>query len=199
MAGPFEQYQEKVNEFNKKFGVNFSFEAVETEHLKLINLQENFHASSNGVVSSINKLYRTTLLDLYRGHVLNAMLNNKELIYPEFLYKDFNSLMEHYRTYCTEQGRTAPDVNGGWENPEVIAEAMREKIKDITPDKSDYIKEQYLGGKYPLRQMRAELDVIKGKNPPTADSTLKASVNIWEKTCGTRSIELPITIAAITK
>ena len=37
------------------------------------------------------------------------------------------------------------------------------------------------------------------KNPPAADSTLKASVNICEKTCGTRSIELPITIAAITK
>ena len=184
MAESLEKYREAVNKFNTDFGLNFSFEEFESSHIKLVKFFKN-----NGQISLVDNLYRGTLLSLYRETVENNMKGLSKAAKPEELFSAFEALMENYREYCKGKKMKAPSKNGGWDKKSEAFESMREKISDIPQSKSDYIKNLYLDGKYPLRRMRADLEAIQGKPSITATeaSRLLVYVSALEDTISNRS------------
>lgn len=184
MAESLEKYREAVNKFNTDFGLNFSFEEFESSHIKLVKFFKN-----NAQLSLVDNLYRGTLLSLYRETVENNMKGLSKAAKPEELFSAFDALMENYREYCKGKKMKAPSTNGGWDKKSEAFESMREKISDIPQSKSDYIKNLYLDGKYPLRRMRADLEAIQGKPSITATeaSRLLVYVSALEDTINSRS------------
>ena len=158
MAEGLEKYQASVDSFNDTFGLSFSFEEFESSHIKLVKFFKN-----NGQLSLVDNLYRGTLLNLYRETVENNMKGLSKAAKPDELFAAFDALMEKYREYCKGKKMKAPSTNGGWDKKSEVFESMRGKISDIPQSKSDYIKNLYLDGKYPLRRMRADLEAIQGK------------------------------------
>lgn len=184
MAEGLEKYQESVDSFNDTFGLNFSFEEFESSHIKLVKFFKN-----NGQLSLVDNLYRGTLLNLYRETVENNMEGFSKAAAPDELFAAFDALMEKYREYCKGKKMKAPSKNGGWTEKSEAFESMRDKISDIPQSKSDYIKNLYLDGKYPLRRMRADLEAIQGKSSITATeaSRLLVYVRALEDTISNRS------------
>ena len=184
MAESFEKYQAAVDSFNDTFGLSFSFEEFESSHIKLVKFFKN-----NGQISLVDNLYRGTLLSLYRETVENNMKGISKAAAPDELFSAFEALMGNYREYCKGKKMKAPSTNGGWDKKSEAFESMREKISDIPQSKSDYIKNLYLDGKYPLRRMRADLEAIQGKPSITATeaSRLLVYVSALEDTISNRS------------
>ena len=184
MAEGLEKYQASVDSFNNTFGLSFSFEEFESSHIKLVKFFKN-----NGQISLVDNLYRGTLLSLYRETVENNMKGISKAATPDELFSAFEALMENYREYCKGKKMKAPSTNGGWDKKSEAFESMREKISDIPESKSDYIKNLYLDGKYPLRRMRADLEAIQGKRSITATeaSRLLVYVSALEDTISNRS------------
>lgn len=184
MAEGLEKYQAAVDSFNETFGLSFSFEEFESSHIKLVKFFKN-----NGQLSLEDNLYRGTLLSLYRETVENNMKGISKAAAPDELFSAFEVLMENYREYCKGKKMKAPSTNGGWDKKSEAFESMREKISDIPESKSDYIKNLYLDGKYPLRRMRADLEAIQGKTSITSTeaSRLLVYVSALEDTISNRS------------
>ena len=184
MAEGLEKYQESVDSFNDTFGLNFSFEEFESSHIKLVKFFKN-----NGQRSLVDNLYRGTLLNLYRETVENNMEGFSKAAKPDELFTAFDALMEKYREYCKGKKMKAPSKNGGWTEKSEAFESMQSKISDIPQSKSDYIKNLYLDGKYPLRRMRADLEAIQSSQRITANdlSRLIVYVNALENTISNRS------------
>ena len=184
MAEGLEKYQAAVDSFNETFGLSFSFEEFESSHIKLVKFFKN-----NGQISLEDNLYRGTLLSLYRETVENNMKGISKAAAPDELFSAFEALMENYREYCKGKKMKAPSTNGGWNKKSEAFESMREKISDIPQSKSDYIKNLYLDGKYPLRRMRADLEAIQGKTSisSTEASRLLVYVSALEDTISNRS------------
>ena len=184
MAEGLEKYQASVDSFNNTFGLSFSFEEFESSHIKLVKFFKN-----NGQISLVDNLYRGTLLNLYRETVENNMKGLSKAAAPDELFAAFEVLMENYREYCKGKKMKAPSTNGGWDKKSEVFESMRGKISDIPQSKSDYIKNLYLDGKYPLRRMRADLEAIQGKPSisVTEASRLLVYVSALEDTINNRS------------
>ncbi len=184
MAEGLEKYQASVDSFNDTFGLNFSFEEFESSHIKLAR----FFKSTNNL-SLVDNLYRGTLLNLYRETVENNMEGFSKAAKPDELFAAFDALMENYREYCKGKKMKAPSKNGGWTEKSEAFESMQSKISDIPQSKSDYIKNLYLDGKYPLRRMRADLEAIQSSERITANdiSRLIVYVNALENTISNRS------------
>ena len=184
MAEGLEKYQASVDSFNDTFGLSFSFEEFESSHIKLVKFFKN-----NGQLSLVDNLYRGTLLNLYRETVENNMKGISKAAAPDELFSAFEALMENYREYCKGKKMKAPSTNGDWDKKSEVFESMRGKISDIPQSKSDYIKNLYLDGKYPLRRMRADLEAIQGKRSITATeaSRLLVYVSALEDTISNRS------------
>ena len=184
MAEGLEKYQESVDSFNDTFGLNFSFEEFESSHIKLAR----FFKSTNNL-SLVDNLYRGTLLNLYRETVENNMEGFSKAAAPDELFAAFDALMEKYREYCKGKKMKAPSKNGGWTEKSEAFESMRDKISDIPQSKSDYIKNLYLDGKYPLRRMRADLEDIQSSERVTANdlSRLIVYASALEHTISNRS------------
>ena len=184
MAEGLEKYQASVDSFNDTFGLSFSFEEFESSHIKLVKFFKN-----NGQISLVDNLYRGTLLNLYRETVENNMKGLSKAAAPDELFAAFDALMENYREYCKGKKMKAPSKNGGWTEKSEAFESMQSKISDIPQSKSDYIKNLYLDGKYPLRRMRADLEAIQGKPSisVTEASRLLVYVSALEDTINNRS------------
>lgn len=159
MAGTFDKYQEALNQFNAKYGVNYKFEMYETQVLKIKNLQSTFVSHSKTKVENI--VYRSMLTSFYKECVDNMIERKIDRInYADFI-GDFESLMDNYREYCKENGKEAPSAKGGWKKDVEIVEAIEAKIKDVKEDIGEYTKEKYLSGNLRLRDMRAALETMK--------------------------------------
>ena len=87
--------------------------------------------------------------------------------------------MDVYRSYCSKEKRKAPSKLGGWEKGSDIIEAMEGKVNEFTEgfsNKTDYVRNEYLAGRMPLRKMRADLDKIS-KNEHYTDKELGRIIN----------------------
>ena len=192
MSEIFKKNQQLVDDFNKKYGTNFSFEQYETNQLRLYALEKNFPNAKKGNIGAENSLYRGTLLNLYKEHVDIAILERRDdypadsLLYdrvksPAEFAADFEALMDGYRDFCNEQnGRKAPDKYGAWKRGGQIMEAMKEKISEISNkdggliDKADYVKKEYLAGRFPLSRMRIDIENIKVNLFPSTEEISRA-------------------------
>lgn len=75
---------------------------------------------------------------------------------PSELATDFEKLMNHYRDYCNNNDKQAPDVNGGWEGIETM-DSMRATLTTIKPEKIKDITNRYISGNLRLRDIRANV------------------------------------------
>ena len=191
MGSPFEEYQHFVDEFNIKYGLNFSFEEYETNQLRHQNIANNFYNGKKSATTTENNLYRGTLLNLYKEYAVRTFLgrsddseslSNEDVKSPSDFVKDFERLMNTYRDYCKEIGRTSPSKYGGWKSGVEIMNAMKGKVEEIGNgenaliDKTEYVKKEYLAGRMPLRKMRADLENMKSNINPSYEEVSRAIV-----------------------
>ena len=191
MASHFEEYQHLVDEFNIKYGLNFSFEEYETNQLRHHNIANIFYNGKKSAITTENNLYRGTLLNLYKEYAEKTVLgrsddsedlSNEDVKSPSDFVKDFESLMNTYRDYCKEIGRTSPSKYGGWKSGIEIMNAMKGKVEEIGNgengliDKTEYVKKEYLAGRMPLRKMRADLENMKSNINPSYEEVSRAIV-----------------------
>lgn len=154
MPGKYGKYEERLNSFNKKFNVNFSFEKYDLQSLK--NKDLTYPLDNSADISKENLKYQNALLSIYKECVGNMMDGKSKTFNPEELAEEFEKLMNGYRKYCTDTGETAPDVNGGWEGTETM-DAMRSTLSSIRPQRVTDATERYLSGELRLRDMRANV------------------------------------------
>ena len=175
MAGKFDKYQDALNQFNTRYGVNFNFEKYETAALRMSNLQSFF--AVDGRITPENNTYRGAFLNLYRETVENQINKKSDVVVdPAALLTDFDKLMDCYREYSKKNNRKAPSKNGGWKNSAEVAEAMQNRIQDINSDKASFIKDEYLAGRFPLRTMRADLERMRKSDQLSAEALSRAIV-----------------------
>lgn len=171
MAGSFEEYNDFVNTFNKKYGTNFSFEEYDNEQRRFDNFSENFLKGPVNGVSNEDNVYRKEFLKIYKQYAESLIFEYSDILfttphYANFI-NDFEDLMDVYRSYCSSENRKAPSKLGGWKKGNDIIEAMEGKVNEFTEgfsNKNDYVRNEYLAGRMPLRKMRADLEKIKNSN-----------------------------------
>ena len=187
MAGKFESFNGFVEEFNKKHGVNFSFDRYETKLKQTAHMREFF--TNEGTVSAADFAYRTVAKELFRETVESLIAKKVNSVDHTAFLNDFDKLMDHYRAYCEKTGDKKPEKNGGWGNMEMLNE-LSGKIKDIPSDKSEFIKNSYMKRKIRLRDMRADLESMeKDEKTATVEELSRAIVykRALEKTIEGRS------------
>ena len=152
MANNFEAYASFERNFNNKYKVNFSFEQYEAKKLNKKNIEPALKDQKN--LGKENLRYRNALLNIYRECVQNMKDNKYKSFNPDELASDFEKLMNHYRNHCTENGKEAPDVNGGWKGRETM-DSMRATLATIKPERLKETTDRYISGELRLRDMRA--------------------------------------------
>ena len=172
MAGRFDKYQEALNQFNTKYGVDFSFEKYETQVMKYKNLQSVFAARSSTKIENV--IYRSMFTSTYRKCVDNMVERKIGMINHADFLGDFEALMDNYREYCKENSKEAPSAKGGWKSDVEVIEAIEEKIKNVKTDIGEYTKEKYLSGEIRLRDMRASLETMKNGETVSKDQLATA-------------------------
>ena len=188
MAGKFETFNSLVEEFNKKHGVNFSFERYETKVKQTEHMRSFF--TGGGGLSAADFSYRTVARELFRESVESMIAKKVNSVDHTDFLNDFDKLMDNYREYCTQTGDPAPGKNGGWGNNSEMIDDMQGKINDIPDDKSDFIKNSYIKRSLRLRDMRADLESMeKDGKSATAEELSRAIVykRALEKTIKERS------------
>ena len=152
MPGKYEKYESRLKSFNNRYKVNFSFESYDSQSLK----EKNLAGPLKGVkgVSRENLKYRNAFLNIYKECVGNMVDKKLNTFKPEELAQEFEKLMTDYRQYCSENGETAPDVNGGWMGTENM-DAMRDTINSIRSPRVARESERYLSGELRVRDVRS--------------------------------------------
>jgi hypothetical protein len=152
MPSKYEGYENRLRSFNNKYKVNFSFESYDSQSLK----EKNLAAPLKGVkgISRENLKYRNAFLNIYKECVQNMVNNKLNTFKPEELAQEFEKVMEEYRRYCSENGETAPDVNGGWIGTQKM-DAMRDTVESIRSPRVARESERYLSGELRVRDVRS--------------------------------------------
>ena len=161
MPGKYENYESRLNRFNNRFKVNFSFESYDSQSLK----EKNLATPLKGVkgISRENLKYRNAFLNIYKECVGNMVDKKLNTFKPEELVQEFEKLMGDYRRYCNDNGETAPDVNGGWMGTENM-DAMRDTINSIRSPRVARESERYLSGELRVRDVRAYVRSLAENN-----------------------------------
>ena len=162
MANKYEAYESQLERFNNRYKVNFSFEKYDKQKLDKKNL-----APAVGNVDGLSKeniKYRNALLGIYKQCVDNVIKMNYKSFDSARLIEDFENLMNGYREYCNDNGKTPPEANGGWKKGTDIIGDMSTTLSTINPVRNDYLMGEYLAGNLRIRDMRADVMQRTGKN-----------------------------------
>ena len=161
MPGKYEKYENRLKSFNNRYKVNFSFESYDSQSLK----EKNLATPLKGVkgISRENLKYRNAFLNIYKECVGNMVDKKLNTFKPEELVEEFEKLMTDYRQYCSENGETAPDVNGGWMGTENM-DAMRDTVNSIRSPRVNDATERYLSGELRVRDVRSHVRGLAENN-----------------------------------
>ena len=161
MPGKYEGYESRLNSFNNRYKVNFSFESYDSQSLK----EKNLATPLKGVkgISRENLKYRNAFLNIYKECVQNMVDKKLNTFRPEELVQEFEKLMGDYRRYCNDNGETAPDANGGWRGTEHM-DAMRTTVNSIRSPRVARESERYLSGELRVRDVRAYVRSLAENN-----------------------------------
>jgi hypothetical protein len=128
--------------------------------------EKNLATALKGVrgISKENLKYRNALLGIYKQCVDNVIKNK----YPGFdsakLVEDFEKLMDGYRGYCDDKGKTPPEAKGGWKKDTDIILDMNTTLSAVNPNRLSYLKEEYLAGNLRISDMKSDVRERTGKN-----------------------------------
>ena len=174
MSEKYKSFEEQVKSFNDTFKVDFSYEDFETRTKRLDALSENFSIKHR--TSSEDGTYRGILSSLFQQLIRNHGEGKVASVNPAELADAFEKLMDNYRQVNPKK---CPAKNGGWKESEKNREFM-EIAQKMSKDKSDYVRDQYLAGRRPLRQMRDELVTIRSSGDKASAEQL-ANAILMEK------------------
>ena len=183
MASFFDNYANDLNDFNMKYGLNFSFDDFVTSQLRFENMASTF-GSIRTSSERVNNLYKSTLLKLYKEYIEKEMLgrsdSSEEQKYfgsdvesPSKFVNAFEELMNIYRVYCKDNKLTPPAQFGDIKDSMVLINDMKSMVNEVRGeitgmiDKTEYVKQQYLAGKMPLRKIRADFERVKSDANPS--------------------------------
>ena len=158
----YEAYEGQLERFNKRYKVNFSFEKYDKQKLDKKNLEPAV-GNVDGL-SKENTKYRNALLGIYKQCVDNVIKMNYKSFDSARLIEDFEKLMDGYREYRNDNGKTPPEANGGWKKGADIISDMSTTLSTINPVRNDYLMGEYLAGNLRIRDMKADVMERTGKN-----------------------------------
>ena len=158
----FANYQNLVNDFNTKYGVDFSYQKFEAE----VNALKNSRAfSAPGECE--NEVYVSTykkILEKAIDNAIHAKLDNYNLGHKEMM-KDYGMLMNGYLDAQSAAGNNIPME---WKLRSELLKSVTPMLEKYTGTNGDYIAQKYLNGEFRIRDMRARTNYLKeqrAKNP----------------------------------
>ena len=175
MPGKYENYESRLNSFNNKYKVNFSFESYDSQSLK----DKNRVAPLKGVkgISRENLKYRNAFLNIYKECVGNMVDKKLNTFKPEELVQEFEKVMNDYRQYCSENGETAPEVKGGWRGTQHM-DAMRATLNSIRSPRVARESERYLSGELRVRDVRSYVRGLAENNGNMRNLRIEELANV---------------------
>ena len=185
MSEKYSKFDSQVKTFNETFKVNFNYDNFENRIKKLDSITRSLMVRNK--IGSDNMTYRSTLLNLYHQTILNYVEGKIDDINHADLVNGFEKLMENYRSVNPTKH---PALYGNWKHTADLIGALREVANKMSNDKADYIKDKYLAGKYPLRQMREELNTVRANGQDATAAQLSKVMlmsRALEKTVNGRS------------
>ena len=179
----FANYQNLVNDFNTKYGVDFSYQEFEAE----VNALKNSRTSS-APGECENEVYVSTykkILEKAIDNAIHAKLDNYNLGHKEMM-KDYGMLMNGYLDAQSAAGNTIPMK---WKLRSELLTSVTPMLEKHTGTNGDYIAQKYLNGEFRIRDMRARTNYLKeqrAKNPLVL-AGICAYAEALEKVNGQRS------------
>lgn len=161
-------YQEQVNAFNQKYGVNFSYGEFESNVLKMQSLKRNFNAKMKDMTME-DSIYRGMFLNLYKQSA-HSFVDRKigKFFYADFL-KDYEALISNYRTECEKTGYPKPSVRGAWTKESDIAKSIKEKLADVKSESQDDVEDRYEKRELRIRDMRAYAEQLRDRGETSVE------------------------------
>ena len=153
MPNKFEPYQSLVNDFNAKYGLNFSYEAFETNVRRSRYMDENF-VSEKGDPN--DREYVNKFGPLYRQALTNFADRKIDSFNSEEMIRDYRKMMGGYRKAMNQEGANIT----GWPKDMYLVEHAQNAVKNIPNSKEEYITQRYLAGTLPMRALRAHVAQI---------------------------------------
>ena len=158
----FANYQNLVNDFNTKYGVDFSYQEFEAE----VNALKNSRTSS-APGECENEVYVSTykkILEKAIDNAIHAKLDRYHLDHKEMI-NDYGNLMNGYLDAQSAAGNNIPME---WKLRSELLKSVTPMLEKHTGTNGDYIAQKYLNGEFRIRDMRARTNYLKEhreKNP----------------------------------
>ena len=153
MADNFAEYQDRLDEFNSKYSLNFNLGEFDVKARGL---------SEFGSDKVLDPLYKNTFVSLYKkvfNNCVDTLINSSKADPTQFL-EDFEKVMQCYREVCSKEGRPAPSPNGGWKNPSEPIDRIKKELETVSDNKIKYAEQRYLSGELRIRDMRNYVHVL---------------------------------------
>lgn len=153
----YENYQHLVNNFNEKYGVNFSYEEFEAE----VNALRNSRGA--GVGSEIeNEVYVSTYKNLFKKAVDN-LVHARLAIYRidhDSISADYEKMMNGYIDAHANEDDFSQTK---WIPTSQLAGSVSDVVASYPDTNTDYIAQKYLGGEFRIRDMRARTNLLESR------------------------------------
>ena len=153
MADNFAEYQDRLDEFNSKYSLNFNLGEFDVKARGL---------SEFGSDKVLDPLYKNTFISLYKkvfNNCVDTLINSSKADPTQFL-EDFEKVMQCYREVCGKEGRPAPSPNGGWKNSSEPMNRIKKELETVSDNKIKYAEQRYLSGELRIRDMRNYVHVL---------------------------------------
>lgn len=161
MALDYTQFQPQVEEFNKKYGVNFSFNTFKNNAYAALVLEQIDHQ---------NLAYKMTVKDLYRKLAISAISKNTKPTFNNEMLKDFEEmLMKPFRTAAQAEDLDFPIEYAGMSELEGYR-LIHETISNVPRSVTELYKSDYKNGRLSISQMRSFTESLSADDLTAQDA-----------------------------
>lgn len=157
MGMNYKKYQHLADNFNKKYGVNFSYKDFEVEVWRNKSLSDDYAAAKRGY-SQENIKYVSEFESLFDMAFTNALNKRIAAFTPQQIAEDYKIMMEGYRAACKDSG---DPFTQDWAPNSLLMKGIENEMKDVTDNKQDYMEDEYLRGAYRIRDMRRDAKAVQ--------------------------------------
>lgn len=149
-----EKFAGRVEDFNKKYNLNFS---LSNYHNVLTNEIKNMRIKTEENALAIqSKTYYDTVKQLYREVAIRAVKVGKadDNLFSDALLEAFDDIINGYSDMVHDEGGILAEPYGGKTKLERM-QAIEDGLKDVPKTKARLYAEEYKKGERPIREMRA--------------------------------------------
>lgn len=160
MAINFSKYQYLVDEFNQRYGVDFSYSDFETEVMR-----KRYIAESRSKISEENQEYVNRFTSLFDKAFTNSVDRKIDAFTAEEIVNDYNRMMNGYSDAYKDNGTP---LKQNWVSGSALLKEARDEMEDVKLGKQAFIEEEYLSGALRIRDMRRyakELQKVNETSP----------------------------------